>query len=93
MNNDVIFEMWNEINRLADLEDEKAIKRFILEIGYGTVSHNGTPPEDFTLEMVFEWITWNWLDIIDTAPMWLNLACNISLVQYEKAVDKFGYDQ
>lgn len=81
---EALFGTWKRVNELADAEDEKSIRQLLAEAGINGKMHIGTPPEDFTPEMVAEWALGNWASIIDSGELWmLNSARNVSFAQYE----------
>lgn len=77
---------WEQVNQLADEENEQAIRTLITEAGIKPGIHQGTKPEDFTEVMVVEWVLGQWAAVIDDPKCaWmLNTCRNISYSQYDK---------
>lgn len=76
--------LWHRVNQLADIEDSKTIRALIAEAGIEPNVYVGTDPDDFTDDMVAEWVLGQWTDMIDKGGPFLNSIRNISFAQYEK---------
>lgn len=86
-----LYALWAEVNRIATTtEDSKLIRNLIAEARIEPNAHVGTPQEAFTPEMVAEWALGQWASMIDDDSPWMNTIRNISLAQYDRAVDAFG---
>jgi len=85
--------LWRRVNEIATTtEDAIEIRNLIAEAGIEPGVHVGRDPDEFDLTMVAEWVLGQWADMIDADSPWLNTACNISLSQYEKAMDRWPGD-
>ncbi len=86
-----LFGIWKRVNELADVEDTTSIRNLLSEAGINGCMHVGVAPDNFTPEMVAEWVLGQWVDTIDSGALWaLNTARNVSFYQYEKVVGGEG---
>lgn len=87
-----IKDLWEQVNILADKEDENAILQLLTGTEVVEDAHVGADPESFTPLMTGEWVLGQWLSILNSGERWmLNTARNISFSHYEKLYgDQFG---
>lgn len=83
---EALFGLWDQVNRIAaTTEDSQRIRAMIAEAGIKPGMHVGRRVEEFTPEVVAEWVLGQWADMIDSGAPFLNTARNVSIHQWEQA--------